>query len=79
MLTGMTVKIAVSLPDELVAHAKEVVRAGREASVSAYLAGALTERVRLERLESLLDEMLEETGGPLSDAERSDADRQLDS
>ena len=74
----MTVKIAVSLPDELVAHARDAVRDGRAASVSAFVAEAMVERVRLERLEGMLDEILEETGGPLTDAERAEADRLLD-
>ena len=72
-------EISVSLPDDLVAHAKGTVRGGWEAGVSAYLAGALPEWVRLERLESLLDEILEESGGPLTVAQRAQADRLLDS
>ena len=78
MIAGMTVKIVVSLPDDLVAHARDAVRAGRATSVSAYVAAALTDRARLERLELLLDEMLDETGGPLTDAERQAADRLID-
>lgn len=70
----MTAKIAVSLPDELVAFARAAVRDGAAASVSALVADALGERMRRQRLEDMLDEMLEETGGPLTDAERAWAD-----
>lgn len=78
MIAGMTVKIAVSLPDDLVAHARAEVRAGNAPSVSAYVAEALTHRARLERLELLLDEMLDETGGALTDEERRAADHLID-
>lgn len=76
MMTGMTTtKIAVSLPAELVEHARSAVAEGRSASVSAYVAHALEEQVKLDELASLLDEMLAETGGPLTAAEQQDADR----
>lgn len=68
-------KIAVSLPSELVQAARSAVRAGRAPSVSAYVAGALREKTELEDLDALLDEMLAETGGPVTDAERADIDR----
>ena len=38
--SGMTIKIAVSLPDELVAERQGRVASGRAASVSAYVADA---------------------------------------
>lgn len=79
MIIGMTrrAKIAVSLPAELVASAREAVAAGKAANVSAYVADALAEKVKLEALDDLLDEMLEETGGPLTDAEREGIDREM--
>lgn len=78
MIVGMTTtKIAVSLPAELVEHAKRAVAEGRAPSVSAYVAGALEEQAKLEDLASLLDEMLVETGGPLTADERRAADRAL--
>ena len=74
----MTVhKIAVSLPSELVSTARRAVRERRAASVSAYITSAMTEKAKLERLEDLLREMLEETGGPLTAGEARDADRAL--
>ncbi len=78
MIIGMTKrKIAVSLPADLVQHAHQAVAAGTAASVSAYVAEALEERAKLDDLESLLEEMLAETGGALTAEERAWADRAL--
>ena len=66
MISSMTrAKIAVSLPEELVDQAREAVRTGRAASVSAYVTAALEEKARLDDLATLLDEMLAESGGAL--------------
>jgi Arc/MetJ-type ribon-helix-helix transcriptional regulator len=74
----MTVhKIAVSLPAELVSGAQRAVRQRRVASVSAYIASALAEKAKLERLEDLLHEMLAESGGALTQPEIRAADRAL--
>lgn len=70
-------KIAVSLPRTLAQQARQAVRQGRAASVSAYVAAALEEKAKLDDLSSLLDEMLAETGGPLTAAERLAADASL--
>lgn len=72
MITGMTrrAKIAVTLPEELVAAAKSAVATGRAGSVSAYVADAMREKAKLDDLGALLEEMLAETGGPLTDADR---------
>ena len=77
--TGMTSteKIAVSLPAKLAARARQAVRQGRAPSVSAYVASALEEKAKLDDLAALLDEMLAESGGPLTPAERRAADRAL--
>jgi Arc/MetJ-type ribon-helix-helix transcriptional regulator len=72
-----TEKIAVSLPKGLAERAKRAVRQGRAPSVSAYVTAALEEKVKLEELSALLDEMLAESGGPLRPAERRSADRAL--
>jgi hypothetical protein len=45
--------------------------------VSAYVAAALEEKAKLDDLASLLDEMLAESGGPLTAAERRAADEAL--
>jgi hypothetical protein len=78
MIVGMTAKakIAVTLPTELVQAARSAVEAGRASSVSAYVAGALEQRVKLDQLDALLAEMLAQTGGPLTDGERDDIDRE---
>ena len=70
-------KIAVSLPRPLLAGARRAVREGRAGNVSAYVASALEEKSKLDDLASLLREMLAETGGPLTAAERRRADAAL--
>ena len=78
MIVGMTTsKITVSLPSELVEQAQRAVAEGRTPSVSAYVARALEEQAKLDDLASLLTEMLAESGGPLTAAERKAADRAL--
>jgi Arc/MetJ-type ribon-helix-helix transcriptional regulator len=74
MIAGMTSKIAVSLPDHLVEQARRAVAAGRAASVSAYVAAALEEKAKLDELAGWLDELLAQSGGPLTDAEAAWAD-----
>lgn len=77
-MTGMTrAKIAVSLPPELVAKAQRAVQEGRAASVSAYVAMALQNQAINDDLLGMLDEMLAETGGPLTAPERRAADAAL--
>lgn len=78
MIPGMTrSKIAVSLPSWLVERARQAVDEGRATSVSAYVAEALEEKADLDDLAALLDEMLAETGGPLTARERAWADQVL--
>jgi Arc/MetJ-type ribon-helix-helix transcriptional regulator len=78
MTTGMTMsKIAVSLPDDLVARVRGAVAKGRAGSVSSYVAAALEEKAKLDDLAEMLTEMLQETGGPLTAAERRAADEAL--
>ena len=78
MIDGMTTtKITVSLPPGLVEQANQAVVDGRASSVSAYVARALDEQAKLDDLASLLEDMLAETGGPLTAAERKAADRAL--
>lgn len=60
----MTTKIAVSLPDALVAAARKAVVEGRAPSVSAFIAEALEEQSRYGRLAELLAEMAAEAGAP---------------
>ena len=73
---GMTTKIAVSLPDDLVAAARQAVADGRAASVSAFVADAIEEHGRYEQLTVLLSEMAAEAGLP-TDEDREWARRTL--
>ena len=70
-------KIAISLPRNLAERARRAVRQGRAPSVSAYVASAIEEKVKLDELAVLLSEMLAESGGPLTPAECRRADREL--
>ena len=67
--SGMTTKIAVSLPDELVAQARGAVDDGRAASVSAYVASAMRAYASRYTLSDWLDEMEAELGPPGPEAE----------
>lgn len=72
-----TAKIAVSVPSDVLARAKRAVRRGRARSLSAYVTRALDESTKLDDLSELLDEMLAESGGPLSAKEEAAADKAL--
>ena len=72
-----TYKLAVSLPKHVAERTRRAVRLGRASSVSAYVTQALEEKTKLDELSTLLDEMLAESGGPLTAAERRAADRLL--
>ena len=76
MMVGMTAKakIAITLPPELVKAAKQAVATGKAENVSAYVSRALQEQVQRDDLDSMLDEMLAASGGPLTDAERAEID-----
>jgi hypothetical protein len=75
MLNGMTAKIAISLPDEIVAHARAEVRKRAATSVSAWMAKAARAQAMADDLDAMLQEMLAETGGPLTAAEKRWADK----
>jgi Arc/MetJ-type ribon-helix-helix transcriptional regulator len=64
-----TSKIAITVPDEVLARARAAVRDGRSTSLSAYISAALDQKLMQDDLEELLDEMLRESGGPLTRAE----------
>lgn len=72
-----TAKIAVSLPEEVLRRARRAIRRGRAPSMSAYVAAALEQKNRLDDLDELLEEMLAETGGPMTAKERQWAYRLL--
>ena len=75
-MTGIE-KIAISIPHPLMQRVRRAVARGEAASVSAYFAAAAEEKSKHDDLRHLLGEMLAETGGPLTDEERRDADRAL--
>ncbi len=78
MMRGMTIaKIAITLPRSLLAKAQRAVKEGRAESVSAYVTAALEERAKLDDLKAMLDEMLMETGVPITPVERREAERML--
>lgn len=70
-------KIAISLPSKAAENVRRAVREGRAPSASAYVARAIEERAKLDDLATLLDEMLAESGGPMTAAERRAANRAL--
>jgi hypothetical protein len=73
----MTSKLAISLPRSLAERNRRAVRKSGAKSVSAYIAAALEEKTKMDDLASLFDEMLAESGGPLTAKERAAADRAL--
>ncbi len=65
----MTTKIAVSLPDELVAAARQAVSQGHASSVSAFIASAVADKTRFDEVATLLADMAAESG-PADDGDR---------
>ncbi len=65
----MSMRITVSLPEELVVAVNASVASGEAASVSAYVAMALREKAERESVSDVLAEWLAEAG-PLRDAEQ---------
>ena len=65
MINGMTrQKIAITLPEEQVAAARQAVAEGRAASVSAYISQALARRNADEELAETIAEIYAQTGEP---------------
>lgn len=72
-----TQKIAVTIPAEVLARARQAAQRERAPSLSAYVSAALEQKSMMDDLAHLLDAMLEESGGALTAAERRAADRVL--
>lgn len=70
-------KIAISLPSRAAESVRRAVRQGRAPSVSAYVAAAVEEKSKKETLADMLAEMLEQSGGAPTPAERRWADKML--
>ena len=65
MISGMTrQKIAITLPEEQVAAARQAVAEGRAASVSAYISQALSRRTAEEDMAEMIAEIYAESGQP---------------
>ena len=78
MTAGMTsAKIAISLPKDQLAQVRAAVKRGEAASLSAYVSKALEEKLDDDGVMKMLDEMLEKTGGPLTEAEERWVDEAL--
>jgi cytochrome P450 len=74
----MTVsKVSISLDPEVADRARQDIASGKARSLSAWLNDAARARVEHDDLATLLAEMLDETGGPLTDEELAAADRKL--
>ena len=70
----MTVtKVTVSLDPDVADRAKRDVAAGRAKSLSSWLNEAAKARIEREELEIVLAELLDETGGPATEAELAEA------
>ncbi len=75
MMVGMTAqKIAITVPEKTLASARRAVKAGKAESLSAYVSRAIEQKTMLDDLDALLEELLKETGGPLTSSERHWAD-----
>jgi len=72
----MTVKLTISLPDDLAGEVRAAVQAGRAPTVSAYIAKAIEWVRDRPTLEQVLDEMDEEFG-PTTPAELAWAKAQM--
>ncbi len=77
-ISGMTTaKIAITVPEDVLEKARLSVRKGSARSLSAYISRAMEQKVMLDDLDSLLAEMLDASGGPLSASEKQEADAAL--
>jgi len=77
MISSMTrQKIAITLPEEQVAAARQAVAEGRAASVSAYISKALARRTAEEEMAEIIAEIYAQAGEP-TDEDRTWARRVL--
>ena len=72
-----TEKLAVSIPAEILARARRSAKREHATSLSAYVSAALEQKSTMDDLAHLLDQMLAQSGGPLTAAERKAADKVL--
>lgn len=70
-------KIAITVSRETLARAKKAVKEGRAASVSAFFENAVARLYTREESIAMIDQWLEESGGPATAAEKREAARIL--
>jgi Arc/MetJ-type ribon-helix-helix transcriptional regulator len=71
-------KVTMTMDKDLLARVKQAIDSGRAPSVSAYIEKAVEHwLIEEESAEELVDDMLEESGGPITADERVWADRIL--
>ncbi len=71
-------KVTVTMDRDLLAKVRRAVDEGSAPSVSAYVEQAVAQWVLEEgSTDAILDDMLEASGGPLTDEERAEIDRKL--
>jgi len=69
MIIGMTrAKIAITVPEELLAQVKDAVARGEASSVSAYISDAIAMRGAKSGLRAYLDALIERDGQPSEEA-----------
>ena len=77
-MTKPKAKIAITIDPDVLARVKSEVEAGPLRSVSAYIEHAVVQQLTAEDdFDSWLAEVLEATGGPLTEEERAEAQRIL--
>lgn len=72
-----TEKLAISIPAEILARARRSAKREHATSLSAYISEALEQKSTMDDLQHLLEEMLAQSGGAMTTAERRAADRVL--
>lgn len=70
-------RVTVTVPDAVLEAARRDVERGAAPSLSAWVTDAAEAKARRERLEEVLDDLLQATGGPLTEEEASWARSQL--
>ena len=73
-----TRKVTITLDEDELARIRELVEVGAARSVSAFVQAAVSAQLDADALwAQTLDEILEETGGPMTDEEKAWADQVL--
>lgn len=70
-------RVTITVPSDVLAAARRDVEAGTATSISAWITSAAEAKAREEDLADVLADLLEGSGGPLSDEEREWAQHQL--